>query len=300
MTTRLLSPPGTTAGRPGYGQCPGGCRSRGTPVRSSGEYAVIDSDARRRVAQTTQAPYRYICNLEYDGWAFGTGTLIGERTVLTAGHCVHDEHGRPLVARRMRVVPGRNGALEPLPATQAVGFHVFPGYRAASPTDLALVRLANPVGRRVGFWRADRLPSARDPLGTSMSATLPQPAGTVRVNVSGYPGDLPRDPRLRCRVPGRGACEASSVSQGRDRTRCGTEQWRSFDRTSNLSVPGMLLYLDDTCPGHSGSPVWVTRAPDRGGRVLVGVHVQASPDRRTNRAVRLTPRNLEWIARHTT
>ena len=39
----------------------------------------------------------------------------------------------------------------------------------------------------------------------------------------------------------------------------------------------MLTYLNDTCPGHSGSPVWVRRHPSMGGRVLVGVHSGAAP-----------------------
>jgi V8-like Glu-specific endopeptidase len=44
-------------------------------------------------AEINRAPFRYICNLEMDVPGVGpramcSGTLIGPRTVLTAGHCL--------------------------------------------------------------------------------------------------------------------------------------------------------------------------------------------------------------------
>ena len=284
----------------GSGGCPG-CSCRGAAGLASGEYIVIGRDTRWRVHHTTRAPFRFICNLAVDRFgSMGTGTLVGPRTVLTAGHCIHDNAGRLLAPRTMRVVPGRNGPSEPLAATRAVRFLPFPGYRPTTQTDLGLIHLANPIGTTVGWWGRAWGPTAADRIGTSVAGLLPMVGGTLRVSLSGYPADLPATPALGCRVPGGGPCAYSSPgSARRDIVRCGTEQWQSRNVTVSLAVPGMLVYVNDTCPGHSGSPVWVTRPPASGGRVLVGVHVAASPDRRSNRAVRLRPAVLRWIRANT-
>jgi V8-like Glu-specific endopeptidase len=266
---------------------------------SSGEYVVIGRDDRVRVPRTTAAPFRYICNLERDGWAMCSGTLIGPSTVLTAGHCLVDRSGRALAPSRLRVIPGRNGALEPLPAARAGRILLLRGFRKVTPTDLGLIHLTHPIGRRVGWWHRQHRTSSIDRIGTSMSATLALPAGTLQVNVSGYPADMPATRRLGCRGPSGRPCDYSGVpSAGRNQSRCGTEQWRDYDKTVQLRG-GMLAYLNDTCAGHSGSPVWVRRHPSMGGRVLVGVHVGAARDQRSNLAVHFTPAILRWIAANT-
>src|SRR5918993_5325914 len=59
------------------------------------EVEVFGRDERVLVtrAELNRAPFRYICNLEMDVAGVGpraicSGTLIGPRTVLTAGHCL--------------------------------------------------------------------------------------------------------------------------------------------------------------------------------------------------------------------
>jgi V8-like Glu-specific endopeptidase len=239
------------------------------------ESEVIGPDTRRRVFRTSKAPFRYVCNLEYDVPGIGrrsicSGSLIGPRTVLTAGHCLED-----MDPKRMRVIPGRNGTLEPLAATAATGFVIFPGYSGATATDVGIIHLADPIGNAVGYWTAAYKKNKGDNIGTSIiSGGLPVAAGKLKVNLSGYPADMPSLRKYGCRDPKAPAnrCRHSGLGDKKRSTLCGTHQHRAYNLTVRLS--GRILhYLNDTCPGHSGSPVWVKRHPSKGGRVLVGVHI---------------------------
>jgi glutamyl endopeptidase len=241
---------------------------------ASFEAEVLGRDTRRRVTNTRAAPFRYICHIGMPGGlTLGTGTLVGPASVLTAAHVVHGVH-----PSRVVVTPARNGASRPFGWSRATSYvHWFPGFVASDEgtvRDLVLVRLASQVGRRAGWWTARATRDANDDVGRSISGrALPQAAGLLRVNLSGYPRD-------KCGTP------PSPVN-------CGTTAWRTYDGTVRLRS-GLLHYLNDTKVGHSGSPVWVRRHPSIGGRVLVAVHLRGGS--RANAAVKLTPAMVEWIA----
>lgn len=270
----------------------------------------IGVDTRAWVSNTKEAPFRYICNLEYDfpgigRWGMCTGTLIGPRTVLTAGHCLFDAStGKAREAGRLRVIPGRQGSLEPLAATVGRAIILAPGYRPSSPTDFGIIHLADPIGSTVGYWSAGYRKTVADPTGTSiLNGSLPAPAGTLPVNVSGYPADKPGASKYGCWDPkgNHRRCKHTLLGSSARNRACGTVPYRSYDKTTLLQG-GMLHYLNDTCPGHSGSPVWVRRHPSKGGRVLVGVHV-AGDDPQTsgvaNRAVFINAKVRAFIVAHT-
>jgi V8-like Glu-specific endopeptidase len=210
---------------------------------------VFGEDNRVQIQNTTDYPYRCLCYLKIwlnGGWlAFGTGWIIGKRTVITAGHCVfvNPEPGSRVPrgwARQVEVVPGRNGQNPP-------------------PFGSFTVRTANLHSTRgwtQGQTREER--EQADYGAIIVNEDFPADHGTfgfavhsdaelhgLNFNIVGYPGEY-KQPPLQATMWG-------------DSGVLGTP------------TPQRLLYTIDTTPGESGAAVFYIR-PQEGDAVAAGIH----------------------------
>jgi len=244
-------------------------------LTDAADYAVIGPvDGRRKVLNTRQPPFAAVCHLERDfgdgRWVGCTGFLISPRMILTAGHCVYSPirriTGRPATPQRIRVTAGRAGARRPFGAITGERWWAHRRYvRSAS----------RPFD--IGLIRLSQPVAGPEPL--RLHAPTCAELGRIRqsrlLHISGYPGDKRR----------------------------GT-QWTHEERLDRFTGRD-LFYSVDTCPGHSGAPVWVERWPG-GRRIVVGVHTAGprphangpwgcragapmAPQGHVNRGVRMTP-----------
>jgi glutamyl endopeptidase len=145
---------------------------------------VIGKDDRIRINATTSYPWRTICSLlitaRDDSRWIGTGWLVGNRTVITAGHVVYI-HGRGGWAKSVEVIPGRNAAARPYGSCVATSLRSVKGWtqkrkRSRDYGAIILPRSCD-YGKRLGYLG----------YGNYSRSTL----RNLTVNLSGYPGDKP-------------------------------------------------------------------------------------------------------------
>lgn len=142
----------------------------GQVINESNERSVQGPDERTRIFDTTTYPNRAIGRL-----AVGcTGTLIGPRVVLTAGHCVYDLKKKEWI-KNLDFSPGQNGKSFPYGTVKWKTATTTKSYTEKGKTewDFAVVVLEQPIGNQVGF------------MGYSYNDGLK----SVNININGYPGD---------------------------------------------------------------------------------------------------------------
>ena len=222
-------------------------------------YEIVGSqDTRRKISDTSVAPFRYICqllmNMSDGKFYIGTGFFIGPKTILTAGHNIWDDlTNAKLPNNKIWISAARNGATLPFGTINPV--NVIPSHGGFSSADFstskdyAILHLAHSLGNTTGYFGQGKW--AKDATGSQILSTnnLPVSPSKLQLNLCGYPGD-----------------------------KGGDLQYSSYNMGFALQDGGTILsYFNDTKGGHSGSPVWIKRHSSLGGRIIVGIHIARGP-----------------------
>ncbi len=234
---------------------------------------VIGTDNRTRILDTQASPWRMICAIRAR-WGsrlmIGTGCLIGEDTVLTAGHVIYSPEFRQF-AQHVEVIPGLNierlrGEQRPYGEALAREQFAHDNWKSSfSPKfDAAVIKLDKPLGKSTGWFGLASKP--RDDL------------MDVWAHVTGYPGEMKEE-----RPPGALADTAPQIA---------AQLWHHAAPVESIDN-GRMFYKTDTTPGQSGAPIYVLpEAGQYATPTVVGVHAYGT--RSTPGAVGLANSGV-WI-----
>lgn len=208
----------------------------------------LGADGRDRVVDTRRYPFSAICALRMidvggKGWA-GTGCMISQSLVLTAGHNIY-KHDRGGFVKHATVYPGLNGSTNspPFPAAGSKTFLTVKAWTVGrdQEMDFGAIVLPTPLGKQCGYFSVSKL----------TDGTL----NGLAVSVSGYPLDCPAKGTARVALCGRPA----------------STQWADQGNITYVE-PTRLRYNMDTTEGQSGAPVFAHFDDKKDPFQVVGVH----------------------------
>ena len=214
---------------------------------------VIGTDNRTRILDTQSSPWRMICAIRAR-WGsrlmIGTGCLIGEDTVLTAGHVIYSPEFRQFAAH-VEVIPGLTierlrGEQRPYGEALAREQFAHDNWKSSfSPKfDVAVIKLDKPVGKSTGWF--------------GLASKPREELMDVWAHVTGYPGEMKEE-----RPPGALADTAPQIA---------AQLWHHAAPVESIDN-GRMFYKTDTTPGQSGAPIYVLpEAGQYATPTVVGVH----------------------------
>lgn len=203
------------------------------------DHAIIGPhDKRIHTFDTRRYPYNTVCHLVRDfgngRWLGASGIIISPNVLLTAAHCLYKHQlGRGPV--KMYAIPGRSDRnTMPFGRFKIERFYVPVNYIKSEGLsrrryDYGVVILDQPVRKITKYI----------PMSAYTTAQWRQIARKKTITICGYPSDKP----------------------------IGT-QWYHQEYVKK-ATPARFFYTVDTCPGHSGSPIWLSFGNTF---VLTGIH----------------------------